>query len=72
MARLKTTTFDGGIYLNEDAAITYTKQNEQINVNPNTNQTQNYIHIFDIIYPVGCIFQSTKETSPEELFGFGE
>ena len=40
-------------------------------LNANTLGGKTLTQIFDALYPVGCIYQSTVSTSPAELFGVG-
>lgn len=40
-------------------------------LNANTLGGKTLTQIFDTLYPVGCIYQSTVSTSPAELFGVG-
>ena len=40
-------------------------------LNANTLGGKTLTQIFDALYPVGCIYQSTVSTNPAELFGVG-
>lgn len=55
----------GAIYLGDGDAGT----GESPPLNANTLDGKTLTQIFDALYPVGCIYQSTVSTSPAELFG---
>ena len=55
------------LYLNDNDAGT----GDAPPLNADTLGGKTLMQIFDALYPVGCIYQSTVSTSPAELFGVG-
>lgn len=68
MARLSQTTVTNGLFI--DVGQT-SQSNSELNIK-NEDDSYNYINIFNIIYPIGSIYQSVVNKNPKDLFNIGE